>query len=171
MTNRQKESDRKNSSSSYVVIPSACPTPFLSSGRPSVFPPLAPHTSRGIAAAHYLFHHYRRRSGSLLPLLLLRPPSCGPACVRLGLARAPANEDIDAHTSAASYISPGWDAASRLVPHLFLPLPFPFLPLHLPPSLLHFDRVNTGRFRCRRGWLDRFSRDARARLGMVGCSA
>jgi hypothetical protein len=86
---------------------------------------------------------YRRRSGSLLPLLFLLPPSCGPACLRLGVASAPANEDVDAHTPAPSYISPGWDAASR--PHLLLPLPFPPLPLHLLPSLLRFNGVNTGR--------------------------
>jgi hypothetical protein len=56
MTNTQKEPDRK-SSSSHVVIPSGCPTPFL---RPPVFPPLAPHTSRGVAAAHHLFHQSLR---------------------------------------------------------------------------------------------------------------
>jgi hypothetical protein len=64
MTNRQKEPDRRGSSSSYVVIPSGCSTPFLISGRPPVFSPLAPHFSRGIAAAHDLFHHilYQRKT-------------------------------------------------------------------------------------------------------------
>jgi hypothetical protein len=74
-----------------------------------------------------LSSRYRRRSGSLLPSLLL-PLACGPACLRLGVANAPANKDVDAHTPAPGNIGPGWDAASR--PHLLLPLPFPPLPFH-----------------------------------------
>jgi hypothetical protein len=103
-----------------------------------------------------------------MPLLLLLPVSCRPACLRLGVASARAHKDVDAHTPAPGYISPGRDAASRPVPHLLLPLPFPFPLLHLLSSLLRLNRVKTGRVRCRRGRLDRFGHDVRARPGMLG---
>jgi hypothetical protein len=102
-----------------------------------------------------------------MPLLLLLPVSCRPACLRLGVASVRACKDVDTHTPAPGDISPGWDAASGPVPHLLLPLPFPFPPLHL-PSLLRLNRVKTGRVRCRRGRLDRFGHDARARPRMLG---
>jgi hypothetical protein len=85
---------------------------------------------------------YRRRSGSPLPLLLL-PISGGQACLRLGVSSAPCNEDGDAHTPRATYIGPGWDAASR--PHILLPLPFQSIPFHLLPFLFHLNRVNGGK--------------------------
>jgi hypothetical protein len=116
------------------------------------------------SAPPFLSSCHRRRSGSLMPLLLLLPLSCRPACLRLGVVSARAYKDVDAHTPAPGYISPGWDAASGPGSHLLLPLPFPSLPLHLLPSLF---RLTTGRIRCRWGRLDRFGRDARpCMLGM-----
>jgi hypothetical protein len=67
------------------------------------------------------------------------------ASIRLGVASAPANKDVDACTTAPGYVSPGWIADSRPVFHLLLPLPFPIPspPFHLRPSILH---LITGRF-------------------------
>jgi hypothetical protein len=62
---------------------------------------------------------HRRRSESLLPLLFLLL-SCWPAYLRLGVASAPANKDIGAHTPAPSCIGPDWYAASGPVSHLLL---------------------------------------------------
>jgi hypothetical protein len=107
--------------------------------------PLPPKTnetneSKTKRSAPFLSSCHRRRSGSLLPLLLLLSLSCWPACLRLGTASAHAYKDVDSYTPAPSYlyIGPGWDAASGPGVHLLLPLPFPFLPFHLPPSLLRF---------------------------------
>jgi hypothetical protein len=95
-------------------------------------------------------------------LRLVLPLSCRPACIRLGVVSCRAYKDGD-DSAPPGYTSPGCDATSGPGSQLLLPLPFPALPFHfLPflPYLLRLSRVNTGRFRCRRGRLSRSGRDA-----------
>jgi hypothetical protein len=69
--------------------------------RPLRSPPEKNKKGKTRRKTHSPLSCYRRRSGSLLPLLL--PHACGSACLRLGVASAPANEDGDTHTPSPGY--------------------------------------------------------------------
>jgi hypothetical protein len=103
-----------------------------------------------------------------MPLLLLLPLSGGPTRLRLCLVSAHGYTDVDAHTPAQGYLTPGWDAGSGPGSHLLVPLTFSPLPLHFLLSLLRLNTINTRRFCRRRGPLSRSGRDACDRPCMLG---